>query len=40
MEGALRARVVGQDHLAAAIADAARASRAGLQSPNQPVTSF
>jgi hypothetical protein len=40
MEEALRQRVVGQDHAVAAISDAVRISRAGLQAPNRPVSSF
>src|SRR5580700_7601350 len=40
MEDALRRRVVGQDHAVAAISDAVRISRAGLQAPNRPVSSF
>ncbi|KAF8240339.1 P-loop containing nucleoside triphosphate hydrolase protein [Tricholoma matsutake] len=40
MEDALRQRVVGQDHVLAAISDAVRISRAGLQAPNRPVASF
>lgn len=40
MEEALRSRVVGQDHVVSAIADAVRTSRAGLQNPNRPVASF
>ncbi|KAJ6476464.1 P-loop containing nucleoside triphosphate hydrolase protein [Mycena vitilis] len=40
MEDTLRARVVGQDHAVAAISDAVRISRAGLQAPNRPVASF
>ncbi|KAF8720590.1 hypothetical protein AX14_010884 [Amanita brunnescens Koide BX004] len=40
MEEALRRRVVGQDHAVAAISDAVRISRAGLQAPNRPVSSF
>ena len=40
MENALRARVVGQDHVVEAISDAVRISRAGLQAPNRPVASF
>ncbi len=40
MEDALRRRVVGQDHVAAAISDAVRTSRAGLQNPSRPVASF
>ncbi|KAF8332525.1 P-loop containing nucleoside triphosphate hydrolase protein [Amanita rubescens] len=39
MEGALRQRVVGQDHAVTAISDAVRISRAGLQAPNRPVAS-
>jgi hypothetical protein len=40
MEDALRARVVGQDHVVGAISDAVRISRAGLQAPTRPVASF
>ena len=40
MEDALRARVVGQDHVVASVSDAVRISRAGLQAPNRPVASF
>ncbi|KAG6872381.1 hypothetical protein C0995_010133 [Termitomyces sp. Mi166 len=40
MEDSLRQRVVGQDHVVAAISDAVRISRAGLQAPNRPVASF
>ncbi|KAG6333451.1 hypothetical protein ID866_5641 [Astraeus odoratus] len=40
MEEALKQRVVGQDHSVAAISDAVRISRAGLQAPNRPVASF
>ncbi|KAI6101707.1 P-loop containing nucleoside triphosphate hydrolase protein [Pisolithus croceorrhizus] len=40
MEESLRQRVVGQDHAVAAISDAVRISRAGLQAPNRPVASF
>jgi ATP-dependent Clp protease ATP-binding subunit ClpB len=40
MEDALKERVVGQDHVVAAISDAVRISRAGLQAPNRPVASF
>jgi ATP-dependent Clp protease ATP-binding subunit ClpB len=40
MEDALRARVVGQDHVVTAVADAVRTSRAGLQNPSRPVASF
>ncbi|KAJ7148562.1 P-loop containing nucleoside triphosphate hydrolase protein [Mycena crocata] len=40
MEDALRRRVVGQDHVLAAVSDAVRISRAGLQAPNRPVASF
>ena len=40
MEEALRRRVVGQDHVVAAISDAVRISRAGLQPPNRPIASF
>lgn len=40
MEDALKERVIGQDHVVAAISDAVRISRAGLQAPNRPVASF
>ncbi|EKM50823.1 uncharacterized protein PHACADRAFT_264334 [Phanerochaete carnosa HHB-10118-sp] len=40
MEDALKQRVVGQDHVVAAVSDAVRISRAGLQAPNRPVASF
>lgn len=40
MEDVLQQRVVGQDHVVAAISDAVRISRAGLQAPNRPVASF
>ncbi len=40
MEDRLKKRVVGQDHGIAAIADAVRRSRAGLQDMNRPVGSF
>ncbi|KIP01473.1 hypothetical protein PHLGIDRAFT_80531 [Phlebiopsis gigantea 11061_1 CR5-6] len=40
MEDALRQRVVGQDHVVAAVSDAVRISRAGLQAPTRPVASF
>ncbi|KAF7307945.1 p-loop containing nucleoside triphosphate hydrolase protein [Mycena kentingensis (nom. inval.)] len=40
MEDVLKRRVVGQDHAVAAVSDAVRISRAGLQAPNRPVASF
>ncbi|KAI0297823.1 P-loop containing nucleoside triphosphate hydrolase protein [Multifurca ochricompacta] len=40
MEDALRARVVGQDHVIRTVSDAVRISRAGLQAPTRPVASF
>ena len=40
MEERLRERVVGQDEATAAVANAVRAARAGLQDPNRPVGSF
>ncbi|KAG2366756.1 P-loop containing nucleoside triphosphate hydrolase protein [Suillus spraguei] len=40
MEDALKERIVGQDHVVAAISNAVRISRAGLQAPNRPVASF
>jgi ATP-dependent Clp protease ATP-binding subunit ClpB len=40
LEERLHARVVGQDEAVAAIANAVRRSRAGLQDPNRPIGSF
>src|SRR5215207_6640216 len=40
MEEGLHARVVGQDQALAAVANAVRRARAGLQDPNRPVGSF
>jgi ATP-dependent Clp protease ATP-binding subunit ClpB len=40
MEERLHARVVGQDQAVAAISNAVRRSRAGLQDPNRPIGSF
>ena len=40
MEGKLRGRVVGQDDALAAVSDAVRRARAGLQDPNRPIGSF
>jgi ATP-dependent Clp protease ATP-binding subunit ClpB len=40
MESALRGRVVGQEEALAAVSDAVRRSRAGLQDPNKPIGSF
>jgi len=40
MEDALRLRVVGQDEALAAVSDAVRRARAGLQDPNKPIGSF
>jgi ATP-dependent Clp protease ATP-binding subunit ClpB len=40
MEDALRSRVVGQDEALAAVADAVRRARAGLNDPNKPLGSF
>ncbi len=40
MEERLRARVVGQDEAAVAVATAVRRARAGLKDPNRPVGSF
>jgi ATP-dependent Clp protease ATP-binding subunit ClpB len=40
MEDALKARVVGQDEALAAVSDAVRRARAGLQDPNRPIGSF
>ncbi len=40
MEEALKARVVGQDEAVAAVSEAVRRARAGLQDPNRPLGSF
>ncbi|MEM1086091.1 MAG: ATP-dependent chaperone ClpB [Pseudomonadota bacterium] len=40
MEGALRARVVGQEDALQAVSNAVRRARAGLQDPNRPIGSF
>jgi ATP-dependent Clp protease ATP-binding subunit ClpB len=40
MEDALRSRVVGQDEAIAAVSQAVRRARAGLQDPNRPMGSF
>ncbi len=40
MENALKARVVGQDEAIAAVSQAVRRARAGLQDPNRPLGSF
>ncbi|MBI3503746.1 MAG: ATP-dependent chaperone ClpB [Proteobacteria bacterium] len=40
METALQARVVGQDEAVAAVSEAVRRARAGLQDPNRPIGSF
>ncbi len=40
MEGRLHQRVVGQDEAVAAVANALRRSRTGLQDPNRPIGSF
>ena len=40
MEDVLRNRVVGQDDALAAVSDAVRRARAGLQDPNKPIGSF
>ena len=40
MEDALKARVVGQDEAIAAVSQAVRRARAGLQDPNRPMGSF
>ena len=40
MEASLRARVLGQDEAIAAISNAVRRARAGLQDPNRPIGSF
>jgi ATP-dependent Clp protease ATP-binding subunit ClpB len=40
MEEALRQRVVGQDEAVAAVSNAVRRARAGLQDPNRPIGTF
>jgi ATP-dependent Clp protease ATP-binding subunit ClpB len=40
MEERLRARVIGQDEALAAVANAMRRARAGLQDPNRPIGTF
>ena len=40
METKLHARVIGQDQAVAAVANAVRRARAGLQDPNRPIGSF
>ncbi len=40
MEDALRGRVIGQEEALAAVSDAVRRARAGLQDPNRPIGSF
>ena len=40
MEAALGARVVGQEEAVAAVSNAVRRARAGLQDPNRPLGSF
>src|SRR5271169_2445068 len=40
MEDALRRRVIGQDEAVAAVSNAIRRARAGLQDPNRPMGSF
>jgi ATP-dependent Clp protease ATP-binding subunit ClpB len=40
LESELGQRVIGQDHALAAVANAVRRSRAGLQDPNRPIGSF
>jgi ATP-dependent Clp protease ATP-binding subunit ClpB len=40
MEEGLKARVVGQDEAIAAVSQAVRRARAGLQDPNRPIASF
>jgi ATP-dependent Clp protease ATP-binding subunit ClpB len=40
MEAALKRRVVGQDEAIAAVSQAVRRARAGLQDPNRPIGSF
>jgi ATP-dependent Clp protease ATP-binding subunit ClpB len=40
MEAVLRQRVIGQEEALAAVSDAVRRARAGLQDPNRPIGSF
>src|ERR1700760_1598038 len=40
MEDSLKARVIGQDEAIAAVSQAVRRARAGLQDPNRPIGSF
>ncbi|MYF85344.1 MAG: ATP-dependent chaperone ClpB, partial [Rhodospirillaceae bacterium] len=40
MEAAIQGRVIGQDEAVAAVANAVRRARAGLQDPNRPVANF
>jgi ATP-dependent Clp protease ATP-binding subunit ClpB len=40
MSDTLRGRVIGQDHVVDAVANAVQMSRAGLQPPNRPTSSF
>jgi ATP-dependent Clp protease ATP-binding subunit ClpB len=40
MEDSLRQRVIGQEEALAAVSDAVRRARAGLQDPNRPIGSF
>src|SRR6202008_3631797 len=40
MEDALKGRVIGQDEAVAAVSEAVRRARAGLQDPNRPIGSF
>src|SRR3984893_4519758 len=40
MEAALKSRVIGQDEAVAAVSNAVRRARAGLQDPNRPLGSF
>ena len=40
LEGELHKRVIGQDEAIAAVSDAVRRSRAGLQDPKRPIASF
>ncbi|MCX6339447.1 MAG: ATP-dependent chaperone ClpB [Candidatus Aureabacteria bacterium] len=40
MEARLKARIVGQDEAIAAVSNAVRRARAGLQDPNRPIGSF
>ena len=40
MDERLRLRVIGQDEAVAAVSNAVRRARAGLQDPNRPIGSF